>query len=156
MFLVHSNVIPRGKSALRKPDLVGRGLKATGLIMGYARLPNWVLPAASAAIIASLALSVNSQLWVISVAALIVGAYCIGWPTHYPVLLWFVGINWLPIGADILRADLAGEQLASSSLGWYRTEAVLISLLAGVVLATGLRLGARAIGSGSSFPIDKQ
>jgi hypothetical protein len=121
--------------------------------MGHARLPNWVLPAASAAIIASLALSVNSQLWVISVAALTVGAYCIGWPTHYPVLLWVVGINWLPIGADILRADLAGEQLASSSLGWYRTEAVLISLLAGVVLATGLRLGARAIGSGSSFPI---
>jgi hypothetical protein len=56
-------------------------------------------------------------------------------------------MNWLPIAADILSADLAGERLSASSLGSYRTVAVLISLLAGVVLAMGLRLGARGIGS---------
>jgi hypothetical protein len=108
-----------------------------------ARLPDWVFLAAGAAIIVSVMLSANSVLWIISIAALLSGAYCIGWPTPYPVLLWIIGINWLPIAADILSADVAGERLGSSSLGSYRTEAVLISLLAGVVLAIGIRLGAR-------------
>jgi hypothetical protein len=128
---------------MREPDL-RRYFRIYDLVK--ATLPNWVFLAAGAAIAASLALSVNSDLWMISIAALTVGTYCIGWPTHYPVLLWIVGINWLPIAADILRADVADERVVSSSLGSYRTEAILISLFAGVVLAIGLRLGARAIG----------
>jgi hypothetical protein len=111
------------------------------------RLPTWVLFAGGAVILASLILSVNALLWVIAIAALIVGCWCIGWPTDYPVLLWIVGINWLPIAADILSADLVGEPLASASLGSYRTEAILISLLAGTTLTVGLRLGINPKGS---------
>lgn len=104
-------------------------------------IPTWALFAGGTALLASLILSTNAPLWVLAISSLILGSWCIGWPTCYPVLLWIVGINWLPLAADILSADLTKSSLAADSLGSYRTVAISISLLAGLTLAFGLHLG---------------
>jgi hypothetical protein len=117
--------------------------------LARSNLPTWALVVAGFAILASPIVSMNSHLWLIAIVALVFGSWCIGWPTYYPVLLWIVGINWLPIAADILNADLSGASLESDSLGSHRTVAISISLLAGVILAVGLRFGAKRMGSAS-------
>jgi hypothetical protein len=63
------------------------------------------------------------------------------------VLIWVIGLNWLSIAADLLRADLSGLSVTEGWLGRYDEQAILISLCALLAIAVGMRWGVRFGGS---------
>jgi hypothetical protein len=63
------------------------------------------------------------------------------------VLIWVIGLNWLSIAADLLRADLSGQSVTEGWLGSYDQQAILISLSALLAIALGMRCGVQFGGS---------
>jgi hypothetical protein len=49
--------------------------------------------------------------------------------------------SWTSIAADLLKADINAVEIASSSLGTYRVEAIQVSLCALMAVAVGVRVG---------------
>jgi hypothetical protein len=90
--------------------------------------------------------SSNAELWIAGGLALMIAVWLLGKPTVFPGLLWVLGMNWLPIMADVLHADLSGYVLRDGSLGPDRTEAIAASLCALATLAAGMRLGLTVAG----------
>jgi hypothetical protein len=110
-----------------------------------AALPGALL-AVSAAILVAMPLSSNPGLWLAGLAALLLSVWLVGGKTAYPVLLWVIAMNWLPVIADVLNADLGNNTLGESTLGPYRIEAVLASFCALMALALGMRVGMHLLG----------
>jgi hypothetical protein len=84
--------------------------------------------------------SSNVLLWLASGVALLIGVLLLWTQWSTPVLLWVVGMNWLPVIADIGLADLGGRNLLETN-GGYEAEAVFLSLCSMIALALGMRSG---------------
>jgi hypothetical protein len=98
--------------------------------------------------------SSNVLLWFASGVALFVGVLLLWTQWSTPVLLWVVGMNWLPVIADIGLADLGGQNLLDTN-GGYRAEAILLSLCSMVALALGMRSG-RGIFSDKLYSLERR
>ena len=84
--------------------------------------------------------SSNVLLWLASGVALLIGVLLLWTQWSTPVLMWVVGMNWLPVIADIGLADFGSQNLLETN-GGYRAEAILLSLCGTVALALGMRAG---------------
>jgi hypothetical protein len=91
--------------------------------------------------------SPNPGLWVASILVIAISTWIVGGAAAYPILIWMIALNWLPVVADVLYADLSGNPLGDGTLGPYRVQAVLGSLCALIALSAGMRLGTRAFSS---------
>jgi hypothetical protein len=125
-------------------DIGSRAERPAGSLMRSA-LPGALL-AVSAAILVALPLSSNPGLWLAGLAAFLLSVWLVGGQTAYPVLLWVIAMNWLPIIADVLNADLGNNTLGESTLGPFRIEAVIASFCALMALALGMRCGMHLVG----------
>src|SRR5262249_23728917 len=68
-----------------------------------------------------------------------------GGETCYPALLWVVGMYWIQIAADLLGADINRIALDDNLTGPYQAEAIVISLVALLAIAGGIRVGVRLV-----------
>jgi hypothetical protein len=98
-------------------------------------------------IMLGLSASPNLELWFACLLLLPAIVWILGGNQAYPVLVWVIGLNWLSIAADVLRADLSGQSATEGWLGRYDEQAILISLCALLAIAFGMRWGVRFGGS---------
>jgi hypothetical protein len=94
-------------------------------------------------IILGISASPNAELWAACLVVLPTIVWILGGNRGYPVLVWVVGINWLAVAADVLRADLSELPIRDGGLGPYAEQAILISLSALLAIAVGMRCGVR-------------
>jgi hypothetical protein len=103
---------------------------------------SWIFFLAGAPMIFVLFGSSNVSLWFASGAAVLIAGLLLWDQWSSPVLLWVVGMNWLPVVVDIAVSDLAGKDLLDPGRGIaHRGEAIIVSLLSLIALALGMRLG---------------
>jgi hypothetical protein len=106
-----------------------------------------VLLVAVLLIMLGLSASPNVELWAACLLLPPAIVWILGGPTAYPVLIWVIGLNWLSIAGDVLRADLSRQSVTEGWLGPYDEQAILISLCALLAIAVGMRGGIQFGGS---------
>ncbi len=82
--------------------------------------------------------SSNLYLWAACFFSLAIMFWLAGGPRAYPVLLWILGICWLPVVCDVAVADLEGK-IITDDPGTYSARAIIYSLCALLAMATGMR-----------------
>ena len=98
-------------------------------------------------IMLGLSASPNVELWAACLLLPPAVVWILGEPRAYPALVWVIGLNWLSIAAEVLRADLSGQSVTEGWFGPYDEQAVLIGLSALLAIALGMRWGVRFGGS---------
>src|SRR5271169_2966583 len=113
----------------------------TGLFSPRVLLPVFLF------ILLGLSASPNVEIWAACLLLPPAIVWILGGNRAYPILVWVIGLNWLSIAADLLRADLSGQSLREEWLGPYDEQAILISLCALLAIALGMRCGIQFGGS---------
>ena len=115
------------------------------------RMPPMALPLALALLL-SLGIGPNSLLAIFAILVLLIGFALLWRPGETPILIFLFFYQWLQASARIFHANFKDVDVADLSYGGGQVSlASMLSLIAVLVLAAGLR-----IGIGSWRPIDGQ